>query len=51
MGGGAILTPLLLQNVLGYSETRTGLVSISRPLAFSLAGVLAGQRVSRELAA
>ena len=40
--GSFILTPLLLQNVLGYSETRTGLVSISRPLAFSLAGVLAG---------
>lgn len=40
--GSFILTPLLLQNVLGYSETRTGLVSISRPLAFSLAGILAG---------
>lgn len=40
--GSFILTPLLLQNVLGYSETRTGLVSIARPLAFSLAGPLAG---------
>jgi EmrB/QacA subfamily drug resistance transporter len=40
--GSFILTPLLLQNVLGYSETRTGLVSIARPLSFSAAGVLAG---------
>ncbi|QXC63109.1 MFS transporter [Aquihabitans sp. G128] len=40
--GSFILTPLLLQNVLGYSETRTGLVSIARPLAFSLAGTAAG---------
>ena len=40
--GSFILTPLLLQNVLGYTETRTGLVSIARPLAFSLAGPLAG---------
>ena len=40
--GSFILTPLLLQNVLGYSETKTGLVSIARPLAFSLAGTGAG---------
>lgn len=40
--GGFILTPLLLQNVLGYGETRTGLVSIARPLAFAIAGPLAG---------
>jgi EmrB/QacA subfamily drug resistance transporter len=40
--GSFILTPLLLQNVLDYSETKTGLVSIARPLAFSLAGTLAG---------
>lgn len=40
--GSFILTPLFLQNILGYSETRTGLVSIARPLAFSLAGTLAG---------
>lgn len=45
--GSFILTPLLLQNVLGYSETRTGLVSISRPLAFSLAGAAAGVVVLR----
>ncbi len=40
--GGFILTPLLLQNVLGYGETKTGLLSISRPLAFAIAGPLAG---------
>lgn len=40
--GSFILTPLLLQNVLGFSETKTGLVSIARPLAFSLAGTMAG---------
>ncbi len=33
--GSFILTPLLLQNVLDFSETKTGLVSIARPLAFS----------------
>lgn len=45
--GSFVLTPLLLQNILGYSETRTGLVSIARPLAFSLAGPVAGMVVSR----
>src|SRR5690606_37768639 len=40
--GSFILTPLYLQNVLGYTETRTGLVSISRPLAFAMAGTMAG---------
>jgi EmrB/QacA subfamily drug resistance transporter len=40
--GGFILTPLLLQNVLGYSETRTGLLSIARPLTFAVSGPLAG---------
>lgn len=45
--GSFILTPLLLQNVLDYSETKTGLVSIARPLAFSLAGPMAGALVSR----
>ncbi|MEZ5203742.1 MAG: MFS transporter [Acidimicrobiales bacterium] len=45
--GSFILTPLLLQNVLGFSETKTGLVSISRPLAFSLAGPMAGAVVLR----
>ena len=36
--GGFILTPLLLHEVLGYSTTKTGLVSIVRPLAFSIVG-------------
>jgi EmrB/QacA subfamily drug resistance transporter len=40
--GSFILTPLLLQNVLDFSETKTGLVSIARPLAFAMAGPLAG---------
>jgi EmrB/QacA subfamily drug resistance transporter len=40
--GSFILTPLLLQNVLDFSETKTGLVSIARPLAFALAGPMAG---------
>ncbi len=40
--GSFILTPLLLQNVLAYSETKTGLVSIARPLAFAIAGPAAG---------
>ena len=44
--GSFILTPLLLQNVLGYSETKTGLVSISRPLAFSIMGPMSAMVVS-----
>ena len=40
--GGFIMTPLLLQDVLGYGETRTGLLSISRPLLFAIAGPIAG---------
>ncbi|MCB0978971.1 MAG: MFS transporter [Acidimicrobiales bacterium] len=40
--GSFILTPLYLQNVLGFSETRTGMISIARPLAFALIGVAAG---------
>ncbi|MFN8016517.1 MAG: MFS transporter [Acidimicrobiales bacterium] len=45
--GSFILTPLLLQNVLGFSETKTGLVSIARPFAFALAGPMAGAWVHR----
>jgi EmrB/QacA subfamily drug resistance transporter len=45
--GSFILTPLLLQNVLDFSETKTGLVSIARPLAFALAGTVAGAFVLR----
>lgn len=40
--GSFILTPLLLQNLLGYSESRTGLLSIARPLAFAIVGPIAG---------
>ncbi len=40
--GGFIMTPLLLQEVLGYGETRTGLLSIARPLLFAIAGPVAG---------
>lgn len=40
--GGFILTPLLLQDVLDYGETRTGLLSIARPLLFAITGPLAG---------
>jgi EmrB/QacA subfamily drug resistance transporter len=40
--GGFILTPLLLEEVLGYGETRAGLLSIARPLSFSIAGPVAG---------
>ena len=43
--GGFILTPLLLHDVLGYSTTKTGLVSIARPLAFSICGPVAGYLV------
>ena len=43
--GGFILTPLLLHDVLGYSTTKTGLVSIARPLAFSICGPIAGYLV------
>ena len=43
--GGFILTPLLLQDVLGYSATKTGLVSIARPIAFSIVGPIAGYLV------
>jgi EmrB/QacA subfamily drug resistance transporter len=40
--GGFIMTPLLLEQVLGYGETRAGLLSIARPLSFSISGPLAG---------
>ncbi|HYI60580.1 MAG TPA: MFS transporter [Acidimicrobiales bacterium] len=45
--GSFVLTPLLMQNVLGYSETRTGLVSTARPLSFAIAGPLAALVVGR----
>ena len=40
--GGFIVTPLFLQNEFGYDETHTGLLLISRPLTFAIAGPLAG---------
>lgn len=40
--GGFFLTPFLLEQVLGYSETKTGFMSVARPLAFAIAGPLAG---------
>jgi EmrB/QacA subfamily drug resistance transporter len=40
--GGFILTPLLLQDVMGFGEAKTGLVSIARPLLFAIAGPLVG---------
>jgi len=40
--GSFVLTPLLLENLLGFSEAKTGLVSVARPLAFSLTGPVAG---------
>jgi EmrB/QacA subfamily drug resistance transporter len=40
--GSFVLTPLLLEEVLGYSEGRTGLLNIARPLAFAIAGPIAG---------
>jgi len=45
--GGFIITPLLLQNVFGYGETRTGSLLIARPLAFSIAGPVMGYLAAR----
>jgi EmrB/QacA subfamily drug resistance transporter len=41
--GGFILTPLLLEEVLDYGETRTSVISIARPLCFAIAGPIAGR--------
>jgi EmrB/QacA subfamily drug resistance transporter len=40
--GGFILLPAMLDRVFGYGEARIGLLTISRPLAFSLAAPAAG---------
>ena len=40
--GSFVLTPLLLGEVLGYSESHTGWLNVSRPLAFAIAGPIAG---------
>lgn len=40
--GGFILTPLLLEDGLGYRTSHAGLLVVARPLAFAIAGPLAG---------
>lgn len=40
--GGFIITPFFLADAFGYGPTRIGLISISRPLAFAIAGPLGG---------
>jgi MFS family permease len=40
--GGFIITPLLLEGVFHYGETRAGSLLISRPLAFAVSGPLMG---------
>lgn len=45
--GSFVLSPLLMQNVLGFSETKTGLVSTARPISFAIAGPLAAVVVAR----
>ena len=42
--GGFVITPLFLESVFGYPETRVGGLMIARPLAFAIAGPLAGLR-------
>ena len=45
--GGFIITPLLLQEELGYGEAKTGFLSIARPLCFAVAGPIAGYITTR----
>ena len=45
--GGFILTPLLLQEQLGYGEAKTGFLSIARPLTFAITGPIAGYITTR----
>jgi EmrB/QacA subfamily drug resistance transporter len=40
--GGFVITPLFLESVFGYPETRVGGLMIARPLAFAISGPLAG---------
>ncbi len=40
--GGFVITPLLLEGVFGYGETKSGSLLISRPLAFAISGPLFG---------
>lgn len=45
--GGFILLPVLLTEVGDWSDTRVSLTSVPRPLAFALAGVVAGRLFAR----
>lgn len=45
--GGFILLPVLLAEVGEWSDTRVSLTSVPRPLAFALAGVVAGRLFAR----
>jgi predicted MFS family arabinose efflux permease len=40
--GGFVITPLFLESVFGYPETRVGGLMVARPLAFAVSGPLAG---------
>lgn len=40
--GSFILAPLFMENVLGYSVTHAGLITIARPIAFSITAPVAG---------
>ena len=46
--GSMVLTPLFLHDVFDYGETRIGLLSVGRPLAFSLVSPLAGYLAVRQ---
>ena len=45
--GGFVITPLFLESVFDYPETRVGGLMISRPLAFAISGPLAGYAAVR----
>ncbi len=45
--GGFVITPLFLESVFGYPETRVGGLMIARPLAFAISGPLAGYAAVR----
>jgi MFS family permease len=40
--GGFVITPIFLESVFGYPETKVGGLMIARPLAFAITGPLAG---------
>ena len=42
--GGFVITPIFLESVFGYPETRVGGLMIARPLAFAITGPVAGLR-------